>query len=127
MITVFDRFVGYRERTRGIKVCAVKRVCKILRSNSRHFIIRRIDDLIGRARIIHFDGDGSAYDHYSLLPVLILARASLECALLRKERRGAHLRSDCPEKDDDFKCATVISYRDGVFELSGDREGRYES
>jgi succinate dehydrogenase / fumarate reductase flavoprotein subunit len=47
-------------------------------------------DLAGYADLAHtFDLRGS----------LVAARATLECALERRETRGAHIRSDFPEED----------------------------
>lgn len=63
----------------------------------------------------------------SFLPVLVLAKASVICARSRKESRGAHLRSDYPSSSDEYKCATVISYNGGRFDVTYDGEGRYES
>ena len=58
---------------------------------------------------------------------MILARAVLSCAEYRKESRGAHYRSDYPEKNDDFSYATLISYDDGSFSVSLDKENAYEN
>ena len=45
---------------------------------------------------------------------IIIAQAMLECALKRKESRGAHFREDYPETDDEYRKTTVVSYDDGI-------------
>ena len=76
---------------------------------------------------IHYDNSEMTYFAYSLKGILTLAKATLLCALNRKESRGAHYRSDYPEKNDDFSYATLISYDDGSFSVSLDKENAYEN
>ena len=89
-----------------------------------------IDDIekyLSAADQIKFDNTELPYYTYSLKAILVLAKATLTCALERRESRGAHLRSDYPEKSDEYKAPTIISYDDGRFTVTYDREGRYES
>lgn len=67
------------------------------------------------------------YFGYSLKSVLTLAKATFECAKSRQESRGAHLRSDYPEKREEWAFSTIISYDAGAFNTYLDKEGRYES
>ena len=67
------------------------------------------------------------YFNYSLTGILNLARATLECALARKESRGAHCRCDYPDTDRRYACATLISCSDGRCDVRLDKEGAYEN
>ena len=50
---------------------------------------------------------------------VLLGRAMLECALARKESRGAHFRTDYPEREDRlFRKTTVAVCRDGTVSVS---------
>ncbi|MFG2357368.1 FAD-binding protein [Streptomyces sp. NPDC048521] len=51
---------------------------------------------------------------YDLRSAVLAARATLECALERRETRGCHLRSDYPEVDPDLKVNLVWSPTTGV-------------
>ena len=79
------------------------------------------------AEHLRYDASVSAYANYSLTGILATARASLSCALARRESRGAHCRSDVPETLDDYACATLISYDDGAYRTWLDREQAYEN
>ena len=79
------------------------------------------------AEHLRYDASVSAYANYSLTGILATARASLSCALARKESRGAHYRSDAPLTLDDYAFATLISYDDGAYHVRLDREQAYES
>lgn len=61
--------------------------------------------------IAGFDDLAHAYD---LLGSLLAARATLECALERRETRGCHNRSDYPEQSDELRGNMVWSLDDGV-------------
>ena len=86
-----------------------------------------IDYYLSIADKINFDNSDLPYTTYSLEAILVLAKATLVCALGRKESRGAHFRSDYPETEKDMAAATIISYDDGKFTVTYDREGRYEN
>lgn len=81
-------------------------------------------DLAGKIR---YDRSVLAYFNYSVRAILVLAKATLICARERRESRGAHFRSDYPGTSDDMRAATIISYDDGAYNVSLDKEGRYES
>ena len=89
--------------------------------------IADVDENIRAAGKIHYDPSVSAYTNYSLIGIMNLARAVLTCAEFRKESRGAHYRSDHPDASDDFLYATLISYNNGAFDVSLDRERAYEN
>ena len=76
---------------------------------------------------IRYDSSVLAYFNYSLPGILTLARGVLTCALNREESRGAHYRSDCPDTDESFAHATLISYDGGHYRTWLDTEGEYES
>ena len=67
---------------------------------------------------IVYDPDVSPYIGYSLLPMLLLARAILTSALNRKESRGAHIREDYPKSQEEYAFCSLCSYKDGIHEVS---------
>jgi succinate dehydrogenase / fumarate reductase flavoprotein subunit len=69
-----------------------------------------------------FDSDVSPYVGYSIKPMLLLARAILTSALARKETRGAHIRSDYPERSDEYDGCSVCTYRNREHYVSFERE-----
>nr|MCR5690442.1 FAD-binding protein [Clostridiales bacterium] len=79
------------------------------------------------AERLKFDPSVSAYANYSLSAILTAARATLTCALERRESRGAHFRSDFPKSDDGYLYPTLISWDGGAYRVSYDREGIYEN
>lgn len=98
-------------------------------SRTREELEKGLEDIsyyISIADKIHFDRSEMAYFGYSLKGLLVLAKATLSCALCRKESRGAHIRRDYPEKDDSFKGATIIRYDGGSYTTYLDKDGIYE-
>lgn len=49
---------------------------------------------------------------------LLLAEATLRCALERRESRGAHTRLDFPKTDENLRKTTVVRYEDGEIRIS---------
>ena len=47
-----------------------------------------------------------------------LGRAMLLSALSRRESRGAHCRTDCPERDESFRKTTVATQTDGEIKIA---------
>ncbi|MBR0399230.1 MAG: FAD-binding protein [Mogibacterium sp.] len=88
--------------------------------------IADLDYYIDLAEHIRYDRSVLPYFNYSVGAILVLAKATLICARERRESRGAHYRSDYPETSEDMRAATLISYDDGEFNVSLDREGRFE-
>jgi len=76
---------------------------------------------------LKYDKSEMPYLGFSVTGILTLAKATLTCALFRKESRGAHYRSDYPETKEEWKAATIISYDDGEFNVRLDSENAYES
>ncbi len=76
---------------------------------------------------LSFDSSVSMYANYSLKPILVLAKATLTCALNRTESRGAHYRSDFPDTNGNLAYATLISYNEDGLSVSLDKEHAYES
>ncbi len=89
--------------------------------------IEEIDYDISIVDRISYDGSVSPYVNYSLTAILTAARATLTCAMFRKESRGAHYRSDHQETDASQQFATIISYDNGQYNTYFDREQFYES
>ncbi len=86
-----------------------------------------IDYYLSIAERILYDSSVMPYFNYSLTAILTLARATVTCALERRESRGAHWRSDFPKTDENCQSATIISYNDGNFNVRLDKERIYES
>lgn len=86
-----------------------------------------IDYYLSVAERIRYDSSVMPYFNYSLTSILTLARATMTCALSRRESRGAHYRSDFTETDAAYRSATIISYDGGNYSVRLDGERAYES
>lgn len=86
--------------------------------------INGVDYLLSVCDMIHYDTAFKPYEVYTLRSMLILARAILSCARARCESRGAHIREDYPGTSEEFKCATVISYDDGAYNIDFVKEAQ---
>lgn len=71
----------------------------------------RLTEMTARPDIAGFDDLAHAYD---LLGSLLAARATLECAVERRETRGCHNRSDYPQIDDQLQGNLVWDPAAGV-------------
>ena len=71
----------------------------------------RADRLGVHPDIAGFDDLAHAYDLYGSL---LAARATLECALERRETRGCHNRSDFPERDEALRGSFIWAPGEGV-------------
>ena len=80
--------------------------------------IASVDYYLSICEKIRYDSSVSPYQGFSLPATMALARAVLESALSRRESRGAHRRSDFPERSDEFACCSFISYDDGAYTVS---------
>jgi succinate dehydrogenase / fumarate reductase flavoprotein subunit len=80
--------------------------------------LRKLAALEERARHVTAHPDIAGYDDlahgYDLLGSLLAARATLECALERRETRGCHNRADFPEMDPSLQGNFVWSPTEGV-------------
>jgi succinate dehydrogenase flavoprotein subunit len=78
--------------------------------------LTRLDTIAERARSIEVRTDIAGYADlthvFDLLGSLLAARATLECALERRETRGAHVRADFPDQDPDLR-ANLVWASDG--------------
>ncbi|MCR5544333.1 MAG: FAD-binding protein [Eubacterium sp.] len=95
--------------------------------NSLEEGIKNIDYYIDIASKLNYDNNVLPYFNYSVSAILKLGKAILISAESRKESRGAHIRSDFPEKRDDYKAASIISYNDGKYDIRYDTDGMYEN
>ena len=86
-----------------------------------------IDYDLSIAERIRYDSSVMPYFNYSLTGILTLARATVTCALARRESRGAHYRSDYPETKEASGFATIIAYDGGNYSVRLDKERAYES
>ena len=75
---------------------------------------------------IHFNASEMPYFNYSVGGILALAKATLLAAESRKESRGAHVRTDYPETNDEFRASTILTYNNGSITTRLDIEGNYE-
>ena len=75
--------------------------------------IHSVDYYLSISEKLIYDPDVSVYVGYSIRPMLLLARAILTSALARKETRGAHIRSDYPQRSDAYACCSVCQYANG--------------
>ena len=89
--------------------------------------ISDIDYDLSVADRISYDSSVMPYFNYSLPAILTLARATLTCALERRESRGAHYRSDYPEADPACAAASIVAYQEGTYSVRLDKEHAYES
>ncbi len=89
--------------------------------------IKSIDYYISVADSIKYDSSVAMHELYSLTAILHLARATLTCALNRRESRGAHYRADYPDTNDSFAYPSIISYDGGKYRVYLDKEHKYES
>lgn len=88
--------------------------------------INSVDYYLSIASKINYDRSELEYFGYSLEGILNLAKATLVAAESRKESRGAHLRSDYPDKSDDYKASTIVSLSGGRISTRLINEDDYE-
>ncbi len=112
-----DMLAGTMREQLGIVRCE-EALCKGLKD---------VDYYLSVSDRINYDPSVMMYYNYSLTGILTLAKATLECAVSRRESRGAHFRSDFPDADESLGYATLISYDEGRYRVRLDREGEYES
>ena len=86
-----------------------------------------IDYYLSIAERLRYDSSVMPYFNYSLTAILTLARATVACAMFRRESRGAHYRSDFPDTDRACQSATIIAYDEGKYSVRLDGERFYES
>jgi succinate dehydrogenase / fumarate reductase flavoprotein subunit len=94
--------------------------------------LRKLADLEERAQHVTAHPDIAGFDDlahaYDLLGSLLAARATLECALERRETRGCHNRADFPQMDPGLQGNFVWSPVDGVsFEALAPASDSYRS
>ena len=80
--------------------------------------IEDIDYYINISERLEFDNDVSYYISYSLKSLLVLSKAILLSALNRKESRGAHIRTDYPNKIEEYSKPTYVRYMNGKYNVT---------
>ena len=88
--------------------------------------ISDVDHYLSIVDSLSYDPNVLTYANYSLPAILTIAKAALECALQRRESRGAHIRSDYPDSQDSMCAASIVSYDEGRFRVWLDKDRRYE-
>lgn len=86
-----------------------------------------IDYYLSVAGKINYDPSVMPYFNYSLTGILTLSKAIIVSAANRNESRGAHYRSDHPQKNDELSYSTIVSYNNGDLRIRYDKEHEYES
>lgn len=76
---------------------------------------------------LQFDSTVSVYENFRLYSMALLAKAVLMSALERKETRGAHIRSDFPETNEQYQKCSVAEYKNGEIIISYRKENDIES
>ena len=84
--------------------------------------IHSVDYYFSISEKLMYDSDVSPYVGYSIRPMLLLARAILTSALMRKETRGAHIRKDYPQRSEEYKYCSVCTYQNGEHRVSFEKE-----
>ena len=84
--------------------------------------IDSVDYYLSISEKLAYDPDVSPYMVYSLRPMLLLARAILTSALARRETRGAHIRTDYPQRSEEYASCSICEYRDGEHCVSYKKE-----
>ena len=84
--------------------------------------IQSVDYYLSISDKLMYDSDVSPNVGYSLRPMLLLARAILTSACMRKETRGAHIRADHPGRSEEYGCCSICAYADGTHHISYEKE-----
>jgi succinate dehydrogenase / fumarate reductase flavoprotein subunit len=88
--------------------------------------VAEVEHCLSVADKIGYDPGATLYENCTLPGVLALAKATLLCALWRKESRGAHFRIDYPATQDSLAFPSIVSYDGGEYDVWLDKDGRYE-
>lgn len=80
--------------------------------------IRNLQYYLSIVDKLKYDSEISPYQAYSLRPMLCLGLAVLTCAEARRETRGAHIRTDFPQRAEAFAACTLIDYANGAMHVS---------
>ncbi|WP_409200329.1 FAD-binding protein [Methanobrevibacter sp. DSM 116169] len=73
--------------------------------------LKELNEFIEREVKDNYDSTSNIYENINFENQCILGKTLIECAILRKESRGAHNRSDFPEiNDEKYKKTTIAKY-----------------
>lgn len=80
--------------------------------------IRNLQYYLSIVDKLKYDSEISPYQAYSLRPMLCLGLAVLTCAEARRETRGAHIRTDFPQRAEAFAACTLLDYANGAMNVT---------
>ena len=70
-----------------------------------------------------YDSTATEAENHALADCCLLGKAMLLCALERRESRGAHIRSDCPDEREAYQKQTIAEFADGKIQIYFQKAG----
>ncbi len=81
-----------------------------------------LDNLMKKTET-EYDSTAAEAENQALADCCLLGKAMLLCALERKESRGAHIRSDCPDEGEEYQKQTIAEFADGKIQIYFQKAG----